>query len=971
MAAGGKIPGLDFLNILPKKIQDIGNAIEKNSESVDKWAKKLIEGNKKGKDGLKDVGDEAEKTEKKISKLQKTTSLLKNSWNKLGKASTALSLGISGLGLGFLIKSIQQVYELQERWARVTGMVNMRLGALTPNIKTLTRESRAWQGTVRGLTGDFSLGAQMFTEYASTLETTTSHVKEFSKFALVLARGFNIGGKGAGELIKTFRGLGFSSGDTIVAMGELTQQAEILGVNTQAIVSDLAESGNLISSFGKTAVKSLIQGSVFLKQFNIGLKQTKGFMDTFDKFDSAAEATARLNAIFGTTISSMDMLLTQDPAQRIEKIRQELLLQGKTAENISRFERKALSETLQLSEKEISFLLDSRKAHISLAEFREKAAKQQMSEQRAQKLMQVQLRKTAQTLFDFGGAMDRITVAVANMIKPLLVVLGLAKEGDKKFTSFGEVMKNITDNVVRWINSFAKSPTWKETMQDIADFVVKAGKWASSIKSSDITNYFERIVSTLKKVWKWSTLIAGVWLGSKVVGGIVSGVKGIAAVVGATKIVGGAVSQRVGESRVGQRASGVAGGFMRRIGPAAGPIGIAIGLVGPPLIKGIISLFKRGKQKSELERLQSRRIQIEKGFAAQTQKFAAIEAKLALERRIREHREALTDVFIHKMSKKNRKETIKLSKEQQVMIAKRLESLSKFTKTEKFAKNMLQKLSKNGELTSGQFMFLREKSDLYRAAVEKLESRTNSLNNQLMTRLKLEEGSAAEMEKIRRKSLEAELAEFNHSFGRVHKVVDGAKGRLIELETKLKMTPIWMESNIKVIKKQIKRQKEFISEQEKRLARRKTIEREIERSKIKELRLEADFQKKRHALVLQSELMKHEAFRVFRLSVEGKRFSTDLMALDAFILKEMSKGTGAIIPRQQLQTIRNLRKTKENGAISVKKPKTASVSSGRFGKLAQHSVGDNKIVHVAGDVFLDGQKVGRHFVREAMINTVA
>ena len=81
-------------------------------------------------------------------------------------------------------------------------------------------------------------------------------------------------------------------------------------------------------------------------------------MGAFDTLDDAAGSVAKLNIVFGTTISSLDMMMTQDPAERFELVRQQLLSQGKTYDQLGRAEMQMLTSTLKLSEDEVAAMLD-------------------------------------------------------------------------------------------------------------------------------------------------------------------------------------------------------------------------------------------------------------------------------------------------------------------------------------------------------------------------------------------------------------------------------------------------------------------------------------------------------------------------------------------------------------------------------------------------------------------------------------
>src|SRR5690606_17976253 len=138
---------------------------------------------------------------------------------------------------------------------------------------------------------------------------------------------------------------------------------------------------------------------------------------------------------FGTMINSMDLMMEDDPAKRMEMIRQQFLAQGKTFDTLQPKQVRYLSETLNLSEKQVAALLDVRNAHMSYSDFRAKEMAKEKAEVDAKRNMELMLRKTTQTLFAFGAAFDRITLAIAKAIAPMLRVFGLVKGSGKDWKS--------------------------------------------------------------------------------------------------------------------------------------------------------------------------------------------------------------------------------------------------------------------------------------------------------------------------------------------------------------------------------------------------------------------------------------------------------------------------------------------------------------------------------------------------------
>lgn len=421
--------------------------------------------------------------------------------------SSILKLG-SGLISGvftFLVSSIKRVYELQERWTQAIGGFNMKIGGMTAGLKGAQKAATQWSSTIRGLTdGDINEGIQMFGEFTFAMSQVIKKGDEFSKFGIQMARGFNLGGEGAGRLTRTFKDMGMSSGMAVKTMDELTQAANLVGVPVNQLAEDVLEANTYMARFGKEGARGFVTAAGYARKFGIAMKELQAATEKFDTFDESANAAAKLNATFGTLINSVDMMLMDDPAQRMEYMRQQFLAQGKTYDALSVKERRYAAETMGVNDQQLASLLSMQNAQFSYSDMMEKQIATEATEAKAKRNMELQLRKTAQTMYSFGMAFDEITVAIAKAIQPLLEVLGLAKSGGKEFTSFGQVMKSITAHVVYFFESLAKNPKWTDFMKELAKGMIDVGKAIGSfIMDGRAAKWAGELAGFLHEVYDW------------------------------------------------------------------------------------------------------------------------------------------------------------------------------------------------------------------------------------------------------------------------------------------------------------------------------------------------------------------------------------------------------------------------------------------------------------------------------------
>ncbi len=685
------------------------------------------------------------------------------------KGLISFNANILKMGFDFLINSIKRVYELQERWTRAIGGFNMKLGGMTKGMAGATKAAVQWSSTIRGLTnGSIEEGIQMFGEFTMAIGRTVKAGDGFSKLGIQMARGFGIGGQGAGQILKVFENIGMSADDSAEAMKVSIKAANEAGIPVNMLAEDLVKSTTYMARFGKEGQKTLIQGAAWARKYDIALDQLRQSVEGFDMFDEAAKSASKLNTAFGTMINSMDLMMEDDPAKRLDMIRQQMLAQGLTYDKLSPKQRRYFSETLKLSEEQTAALLDSQNAGESYADFQAKAEKKQKQELAAKAMMQKMLVKTAQTMYAFGDAFDRVTKAIAKAIRPLLEVLGLAKKGDKQFASFGSVMENITQTVISFFESLAENDRWMGFMKELGKDLQRAGSALKEFVMSgraadlvgDIAKGMQKFYTTvrdlaIKAVPMLRPLLDAIlflsqhidklalaWAGMKafkagknllgdlgdIVGGgrggggggrfgKVAGMLGKSGIAGAIGAVGGGLIGGKGAG-IGSAIGGIAGSFLGPIGTALGPI------VGGFIGKGIEKLFGSEHVKSKVEIAREGLAENTKETNQRIKEFGDIvEASSERARAAERIRQASNTVLdsLAKKAKITKEKEIQLSESEAKMLSSRAKELTMFSKNADATRMMLESLGQGSKLTAKQLETLMKGAADYETTVKNLK----------------------------------------------------------------------------------------------------------------------------------------------------------------------------------------------------------------------------------------------------------
>lgn len=725
------------------------------------------------------VGDAVDQLKKRLRQMP--FDALERGLGKVTKGLIGMNAAILGVGFDFLATSIKRVYELQERWTKAIGGFNLRIGGMTAGLKGAQRAATAWSSTIRGLTdGDIAEGIQMFADFTDAIGRTVESGDKFQKFGLQLARGFNLGGQGAGQLTKVFENIGDSGDSASATIARMVKAANLAHVPTNLLAKDIQESSVYMARFGKESEKTFVTGAAYVRKFTISMEQLRKSVEGLDMFDEAARTASKLNVAFGTMINSMDLMLEDDPAKRLEDIRQQFLAQGTTFDKLTPKQRRYLSETLKLTEDQTAALLSAQHAGESYTDFQEKAAKRDKADMDAKALMQKQLQATAQTMYAFGMAFDRVTVAIANAIKPLLKVLGLAGDGTKKFKSFGEVMESITTTVEAFFNSLTKNQKWNDWVSELARDLVRAGvalkdfvmsgraaelvgDIAKGMKDFYITvrdlaaralpalhpllNVFLELSQHIKGIaiaWgamKGFNALGGINMLSKAggarlsgggLGGLTRGLGGRLGMAGLSAGVGGAI---------GGTSAGVGAGLGSLVGSFFGPIGMILGpIVGGLAGKAVEWLFGSEKVKSAVEKAHD---DLNAAIEAETKKREAftgvLDAVTSHQEAQDKARKARNDILraMDDTAAKQKGQVITLNEMESSMLRERVDELALFGKNIAENRKLIEGLGVGSKLTKEQLDNLLAGSEAYEAELTKLRDATKQQAELEMGRLQV------------------------------------------------------------------------------------------------------------------------------------------------------------------------------------------------------------------------------------------
>lgn len=358
----------------------------KSGEGFQKKLSKLPEGFKKLTSNVKNFGkqlkasfkeDSTKKASKGFLDLSVASDVLKKSVGLLGVGLGALTGILAGglvLGLGLVTaavvvvwKSFKQLYEFVDKKVMpAQAAFNKQLGATNQGTQQL-RKNMINTGVQFELLGySFEEGASKVREFAVGLKTVKMD-KGVLKTGLELQAILGLTGEQAGKLSMQFMK---AEGD-VKGLNQMMRvgaaEAKAWGVPVNVVLKDMADAPNILARFGVANRKEFSVSTAKAQSYGLSIKEvTAAFGKQMDTFDKTAETSAKLNAIFGTNINSMKLMMETDPTKRMEMLRRELVKQGKEWDNLNTFEKNVITSQMGVDEQTAALMLSSDKERKKL-----------------------------------------------------------------------------------------------------------------------------------------------------------------------------------------------------------------------------------------------------------------------------------------------------------------------------------------------------------------------------------------------------------------------------------------------------------------------------------------------------------------------------------------------------------------------------------------------------------------------------
>ena len=168
--------------------------------------------------------------------------------------------------------------------------------------------------------------------------------------AILEELGVSLGDYAMGIQIST-KMLGQNAMQAEATSRELVAFAKDIGVAPEQMASQFASAGGTLAKFGKDGVKAFKDISMISKITGMDMEKILSITNKFDTFEGAADQAGKLNAALGGNfVNAMDLMMTTDPAERFNMIRDSILDAGLSFDDMSYYQKNFYKDALGLSD---------------------------------------------------------------------------------------------------------------------------------------------------------------------------------------------------------------------------------------------------------------------------------------------------------------------------------------------------------------------------------------------------------------------------------------------------------------------------------------------------------------------------------------------------------------------------------------------------------------------------------------------
>lgn len=479
---------------------------QKSANAAKKMQFEIVEKAVTGYDSLIDSSEKATKSTKKFGDMQSVLV------TKMRDSATAIAHNVSVIGI--LDTAVRAVEALYNRWfsiqaettqamgqlARATGQSSSEMDQMRVVAEGMREEVASLGGSLVGMADSL----QILQEINMGMRTQSQLLTAEFILQLRAMGSLGVGIQGASETYRLLQaGINGGSTDLGVFAIEMQEFATSIGANASQMSQEFLDARDSLALFGEDGTEVFQRTATVANHLGFETRRLLEMARQFDTFGRASEHVNSLNAMFGTTLSSVELLMEEDPVARLDMITDAIREQGYTWNEMSRQQRAQIAQTLGVSESEAMRVVNGEDMSEILAE-QEQTQARQLRVSQAQEDIQVTLlemvERTRTRFASWTDQLEMIWLMLAEELSPLFEVIYNA--GTATLTVFRD-----------WVRTIVSDPQFRDVLQNISKWIADMPQrlqeflptWDEIQKTAtEMWPTIERIGSTLMSIFDFA-----------------------------------------------------------------------------------------------------------------------------------------------------------------------------------------------------------------------------------------------------------------------------------------------------------------------------------------------------------------------------------------------------------------------------------------------------------------------------------
>ena len=279
-----------------------------------------------------------------ISKAGEFAKIFSGGGLAIGQMVSQMTTSVTVAFINNMAGLAMQLIDVEANFRKATG-ASAEFGRSVTEVYELTR--------LYGVTAQEASAAtqELFTTFTDFTMIGKENQKMLAQTSAVLSElGVANADFAKGVQIST-KALGMSTDAAQHTQRELVTFAKEIGIVPQQMAADFAQAGNMMAKMGEQGVKAFKDLAHASKITGMEIQKLLGITNKFDTFEGAAEQAGKLNAALGGNfVNAMDLMMTTDPAERFNMIRDSILDAGLSFDSMSYYQKNFYKDALGLSD---------------------------------------------------------------------------------------------------------------------------------------------------------------------------------------------------------------------------------------------------------------------------------------------------------------------------------------------------------------------------------------------------------------------------------------------------------------------------------------------------------------------------------------------------------------------------------------------------------------------------------------------